>query len=156
MGVALPARGTLAATQREQDADGRRRVPSGTAPVRARKADFQISETYQEKVTQFPVKVEPDIDRFNEDLIPHDKNKELTVYLPLLNNPQSRLKNPNQIIITPIGDDRWLEYDRRVCSKNTNKASSIIGKEYLIEEGGKVSDSVIPMLEVKEDFSFAN
>ena len=116
-------------------------------------SDFRISATDQEKVPTFPITVESNNDQVKEDLTSQKEEKELTLYLPLINSGKDRIKENQSFEITTIGD-KWLKYDRRLCKIDKVSSQSILGKEYNIKPGDKAIKSNIPSLRTEKTFQF--
>ena len=116
--------------------------------------DFRISATDQEKVPAFPIKIESNNDKIKEDLTSQKEEKELTLYLPLVNSGKDRRKQNEDFEIRTIGE-KWLKYDRRLCKMNKIGAKMILGKEYSINSGEKVTKSNIPSLRTEKTFEFS-
>ena len=116
--------------------------------------DFRISVSDQENVPIFPLEVKSSISKRKGDLTSLDGNQRPSIYLPLISSGSRIPSKTGDIEVRDIGNDKWLQYDRRVCVFENRYKNILFGKEYLIESGAKVMDSVIPVLDIHKKFPF--
>ena len=115
--------------------------------------DFRISAIDKQIAPSFPITVESTKNNIEEDLNLSNNDAGLTVYLPLLSSGEGRIQKNKGYIMTTIGD-KWLVYDRRICSISSTPENIILGKQYLVKPNSKVLDSSLPSLTTNKRFSF--
>ena len=125
----------------------------GTWELKVDEFRISASETDQQQTSQFPIKVESTDDKSNEDLTSQQEEKELTVFLPLLTTGNDRSQDKPIFKIETVGE-KWVKYERRLCSIDDVDKNILLGKEYSINSGERVLKSNIPKLGTKLTFPF--
>ncbi len=116
--------------------------------------DFRISDSDQEKKPLFPITLENKNNQPREEFSKSNNDEDMTVFLPLFSSVKRRDRNTGEIKISSIGDDKYINFARRLCSLDSKEKNMILGKEYLIDRDAKSLDSSIPPLNTRKSFLF--
>ncbi len=116
--------------------------------------DFSITSSDQSESQEFPIKLRGNNNQKKEDLTNSENKDELTVFMPLFSSNSKKIRNNQEIVIRTAGEDKWIDYSRRICRIDTNKNNLILGEEYQIHKDGKILDTEIPKLKVEKEFPF--